>query len=84
MQVFAVWTSCWFVSCVDHVLVLTQLCDIDTDIFSPSSALFASEACVVTFDPLWLPGDRVALNLQLSVSRRRVKTKIKSCKKKNE
>lgn len=43
---------------------------------SPAFILFSSQSGVMTFDPLRLPGHCVALNLQLSVSRRRVETKI--------
>lgn len=33
----------------------------------------------MTFDPLWLPGHRVTLNLQLGMSRSRIKAKVISC-----
>lgn len=46
---------------------------------SPAFILFSSQSRVMTFDPLWLPGHCVALNLQLGMSRRRVKAKVIRC-----
>lgn len=46
---------------------------------SPAFILFSSQSRVMTFDPLWLPGHRVTLNLQLGMSRRRIKAKVISC-----
>lgn len=43
----------------------------------PAFVLFSSQPGVVTFDALWLPGHRVALNLQLGVSRQRFEAKAK-------
>lgn len=43
----------------------------------PAFVFFPSQSGVVTFDPLWFPGHRVASNLQLSVSRQRFEAKVK-------
>lgn len=43
----------------------------------PAFVLLPSQAGVVTFDPLRFPGHRVAVNLQLSVGREEVKSKVK-------
>lgn len=44
---------------------------------SPAFVLLSSQSGVVTFDPLRFPGHRVALNLQLGVSRQRFEPKAK-------
>lgn len=45
----------------------------------PALVLFSPQPGVVTFDPLWLPGHSVALNLQLSVRSHRVEAEVKRC-----
>lgn len=46
---------------------------------APALILFCSQSGVVTFHPLWFPSHGVTLNLQFSVSRRRVKPKVVRC-----
>lgn len=52
-----------------------------SSVTSPAFVLFSSQAGVVTFDPLRLPGHRVAPNLQLHVRCRCLQPKVICCKK---